>query len=78
MVGLRRLEFGTLEAILACTAAGLGATLLPRGVVEAARQHGAIAIHALPPAEARVETVLIRRRDAYVSSALGRLVSVGL
>ena len=31
---------------------------------------GAIAIHALPPAEARVETVLIRRRDAYVSSAL--------
>ena len=70
VVGLRRLEFGTLEAILACTAAGLGATLLPRGVVEAARQHGAIAIHALPPAEARVETVLIRRRDAYVSSAL--------
>lgn len=70
VVGLRRLEFGTLEAILACTAAGLGATLLPRGVVEAARQHGAIAIHVLPPAEARVETVLIRRRDAYVSSAL--------
>ena len=70
VVGLRRLEFGTLEAILACTAAGLGATLLPRSVVEAARHHGAIAVHALPPAEARAETVLIRRRDAYVSSAL--------
>src|SRR5919206_3008250 len=70
VVGLRRLEFGTLEAILACTAAGLGATLLPHSVVEAARHHGALAVHALPPAEARAETVLIRRRDAYVSSAL--------
>ena len=70
VVGLRRLEFGTIEAILACTAAGLGATLLPRGVVEAACHHGAITIHALPPAEARAETVLVRRRDAYVSSAL--------
>ena len=30
-VGVRVLEFGTLEAILACTGAGLGMTLLPRG-----------------------------------------------
>ena len=75
VVGLRRLEFGTLEAILACTAAGLGATLLPRSVVEAARHHGAIAVHALPPAEARAETVLIRRRDAYVSSALAAFLA---
>ena len=71
VVGLRRLEFGTLEAILACTAVGPGAPRSCRAAWSRRRgTHGAITIHALPPAEARVETVLIRRHDAYVSSAL--------
>lgn len=70
VVGLRRLEFGTIEAIVGSVAAGLGVTLLPRGVVEAARREGRIAVHALPAAEANVETLFVRRRDAYVSSAL--------
>lgn len=66
----RRLEFGTLEAIIGCVAAGLGITLLPRSLVEPARREGRIALHGLPPREAEVETVFIRRRDAMVSSAL--------
>jgi DNA-binding transcriptional LysR family regulator len=70
VVGVRRLEFGTLEAILGCVAAGLGVTLLPQSVVEAARRDGRVAVHELPGAEARVETMFIRRRDALVSSAL--------
>ena len=32
---------------------------------------GRVAVHPLPPAEALVETLFIRRRDAFVSSALG-------
>ncbi len=39
-------------------------------VVESARREGAVAIHTLPPEESRVDTVFVRRRDAYVSSAL--------
>jgi DNA-binding transcriptional LysR family regulator len=70
VVGIRRLEFGTLEAILGCVAAGLGVTLLPRSVVEPARRAGQVAVHAPPPAERRVDTAFIRRRDAPVSSAL--------
>jgi DNA-binding transcriptional LysR family regulator len=70
MVGFRYLEFGTLDAILGCVAAGIGITLLPRSVVEAARRQGRIAVHRLPPDQARADTVLIRRRDAPVSSAL--------
>jgi len=69
-VNLRKLEFGTLDAILGCVAAGLGVTLLPRSVVAAARRHCRVAIHELAPADARVETVFIRRRDAFVGSAL--------
>jgi DNA-binding transcriptional LysR family regulator len=70
VVGLRRLEFGTLDAILGCVAAGIGVTLLPRSVVAQAARDGRVALHALPPADAWVDTVFIHRRDAFVSSAL--------
>ena len=44
--------------------------VLPRAVVEPAWREGRVALHTLPAAEAKVTTVLVRRRDAYVSSAL--------
>ena len=75
VVGLRRLEFGTVEGILGCAAAGLGVTLLPRALVEPARRQGRVALHALPPEEALVETLFIRRRDAYRSSALAAFLA---
>lgn len=67
---VRLLEFGTIEAILGCVAAGIGVTLLPRSLARAAEREGRIAIHDLPRAEARVDTLFVRRRDAFVSSAL--------
>ncbi len=70
IVGLRRLEFGTLEAIFGCVAAGLGVTLLPRNLIGPVWSRGRVALHELPKAEALVETLFIRRRDALVSSAL--------
>jgi DNA-binding transcriptional LysR family regulator len=69
VVGVRVLEFGTLEAILGCVAAGLGITLLPRSIA-GARWRDELAVHGLPPAEARVETLFVRRRGSFVSSAL--------
>jgi DNA-binding transcriptional LysR family regulator len=75
VVGTRLLEFGTLDAILGCVAAGLGVTLLPRSVVAPAWRAGQVAIHPLPPAEARVETLFVRRRDAFVSSALAAFLA---
>ena len=70
LVVTRCLEFGTIEGIIGCVAAGLGISLLPRAIVAAAAQEGRIALHALPPEAALVDTVFIRRRDAFVSSAL--------
>jgi DNA-binding transcriptional LysR family regulator len=70
IVGARLLEFGTLDSILACVGAGIGVTLLPRSVVETAAREGRVRLHGLPKAEAEVDTVFIRRRDAFVSSAL--------
>jgi DNA-binding transcriptional LysR family regulator len=69
-VGYRRLEFGTLEAILGAVAAGLGVTLLPKRLIGPVWRDGRVAVHELPAAEGRVETVFVRRTDARVSSAL--------
>jgi DNA-binding transcriptional LysR family regulator len=66
----RVLEFGTVEALFGCVAANLGVTLLPRAMIGPVWQEGRVAVHALPPADAMVETVFVRRQDAYPSSAL--------
>ena len=70
IVGLRRREFGTLEAILGAVSADLGVTLLPRALIGPAWRGGRITAHRLPSAEARVQTVFVRRRDMLCSSAL--------
>jgi DNA-binding transcriptional LysR family regulator len=70
IVGVRQLEFGTLEAIISCVGAGLGVTLLPRALIGSVWKQGRVAVHALPDSEKWVETVFIRHREAFVSSAL--------
>jgi DNA-binding transcriptional LysR family regulator len=70
-VGVRLLEFGTIEAILGCVAAGLGVTLLPRALIAESRHRAAIAVHALPVREGHVETLFVTRRDSHASSTLG-------
>jgi LysR family transcriptional regulator, cell division regulator len=70
------LEFGSLDAIVACVAAGIGVTLLPRGVVANAAQQDVVAIHTLPAERAQVETVFVRRHDAYVSSAMQAFIDI--
>ncbi len=70
LVGIRQLEFGTLGGIVACVAAGIGITLLPRAVISSELREGRIAAHELSSADERVETVFIQRKDSFVSSAM--------
>jgi LysR family transcriptional regulator, cell division regulator len=70
IVGVRQLEFGTLEAIIGCVSAGVGVTLLPRALLGSVSEHGRVRIHPLPNGEGDVETVFIRHREAFASSAL--------
>jgi LysR family transcriptional regulator, cell division regulator len=69
-VVVRRLDFGTVAGIMGCVSAGVGITLLPKSVAAAAHCAGQVAIHELPADEAQVDTVFIRPRDGFVSSAL--------
>ena len=70
IVGIRCLEFGTLEAIFSCVSAGLGVTLLPKALLGSVWDHRRVGTHTLPNAEKWVDTVFIRHREAYASSAL--------
>jgi LysR family transcriptional regulator, cell division regulator len=76
IVGVRHLEFGTLEAIIACVSAGLGVTLLPTALVGSVWENGRVRVHPLPEAEKWVDTVFIRHREAYASSALRAFLDI--
>jgi DNA-binding transcriptional LysR family regulator len=71
-----QLEMGTLEGIIGCVSAGLGITMMPYSVVKPHAKRGEVAVHRLAPADARVETVFITRRDLVRSPALDEFLSV--
>jgi len=65
------MEFGSLEAVLGCAAAGMGVAVLPRVVAE--ERVPALAIHSLPPDLAMLDTCLIARLDMPMPHLLTRL-----
>ena len=67
---LRRIELGSLDAILSCVAAGLGVTLLPRSVVDSSRERPKLDLRTLPGHKGRVQTLFVCRKGARKSSPL--------
>lgn len=61
---VRVMEFGTLDGILGCVAAGMGCTVLPRVVVERPQYAALVCFEPLPPQIAHAPTSLIWRTDA--------------
>jgi DNA-binding transcriptional LysR family regulator len=70
------LEFGSLETIIGCVAAGVGVTLLPKAVVMPAWREGRVVAHDLPPEQARVDTVFVRRSEIRQTSALAAFLTI--
>jgi DNA-binding transcriptional LysR family regulator len=70
------LEFGSLDAIIGCVAAGVGVTLLPKAVVLPAWRDGRVMAHELPPEQARVDTLFIRRKDTHLTSTLAAFLDI--
>ena len=70
-----RLEFGTLDGLLGCVAAGIGITLLPRAVFERSASRSGLSWHAIPETDRAVTTLFIRRRDTYESRAMAGLLA---
>lgn len=62
------MEFGTLDGLLGCVAAGMGVTLLPRSIVERPQHAGQITALEIP--DGRVETWVLQHKDAVDSAAM--------
>jgi DNA-binding transcriptional LysR family regulator len=62
------MEFGTLDGLLGCVAAGMGVTLLPRAIVERPQHAGQVVALTIP--DGRVETWLIQHKDAVETGAV--------
>lgn len=73
---VRLLEFGTLDGILGCVSAGLGITLLPTSTIKPSRWRNLVRMHKPPANHAKVDTLFIWRRDAFLSSALRRFIDI--
>lgn len=74
-VGVRCMEFGTLDGILGCVEADMGLTLLPAAVVERHASREQVRVHEPPEEEARAETVFVQRVDTPPSPALTRFLT---
>ena len=68
-------EFGSIDGILGCVAAGMGYTVMPLSTVEAHRQRFSIGCHALPPAIAELDTYFITAKTDTWTPALTEFVN---
>ena len=76
LLPLRKMEFGALDAILGCVAAGMGVSLLPRVLVERPQYQGLVRAHSIPRRYARLPTAFIRHREGIETRALSELVAM--
>lgn len=70
----KMMEFGTLETILSSVMVGLGVTFVPKSAVSRLLKKGLIQCHTLPEEYSKINTVFIRRADAYLTSTLEKFI----
>lgn len=75
VVAERIIELASYHAIIGCVASGMGIALVPQSLLEKLNVGETVSIHPLPPALARVTTVLIRRREK-ISGAVAALLRI--
>ncbi|WP_210471328.1 LysR family transcriptional regulator [Sporosarcina sp. 6E9] len=68
------MEFGTLETILSSVTVGLGVTFVPRSAVTHLEEKGLIQCHTLPQKYSKINTIFIRRSNAYLTSTIEKFI----
>ncbi len=63
-------EFGTLEGILGCVAAGLGIAMFPHSVIKKLNYGDKVAIHKIPDRFSTVSTMFIRNKNVEATKAV--------
>lgn len=68
------MEFGTLETILSSVTVGLGVTFVPKSAVTHLEEKGLIQCHTLPKKYSEINTIFIRRSNAYLTSTIEKFI----
>ncbi|MFO1446288.1 LysR family transcriptional regulator [Bacillus sp. Bva_UNVM-123] len=70
------MELGTLDGLLGCVSAGLGASLLPLSVVKKQAKYHQIQYHRIHEKQSLIPTLFLYRKDEYQSKALAHFLNV--
>ncbi len=70
----KTMEFGTLETILSSVMVGLGVTFVPKSTVSRLINKGLIHYYKLPSEYSEINTIFIRRSDAYMTSTIEKFI----
>jgi len=73
---LNKMEFGTLDGIIGCVAAGIGITVLPRSIVERSSHRKALRLHPLGKNYRHVETLFITHKMKVRSGSMEKLIEL--
>ena len=76
ITSLSPMEFGTIDGMIGCVAAGLGMSMLPRSVVDRSARRKEVAIHQLAKSHRYVETQFVTHKAQVRSRALSRLIDI--
>jgi LysR family transcriptional regulator, cell division regulator len=68
------MEFGTLETILSSVTVGLGVTFVPKSAVTHLEEKGLIQCHTIPHKYSEINTIFIRRSNAYLTSTIEKFI----
>ncbi|RST76281.1 LysR family transcriptional regulator [Siminovitchia acidinfaciens] len=74
IIPLKVMEFGTLETILGSVIMGLGITFVPKSTASQLEVRGLVQCHYLPEKYSKINTVFIRRKNAYLTSTLEKFI----
>lgn len=69
-------ELGTLDGILACVAAGMGVTVMPKSVVARPQYEGLLKVFPIEGASNTIDTMLIRHHEAAPNGALDEFLDI--
>lgn len=72
----KTMEFGALDAIIGCVAAGLGISMLPHSVIAKHIQDGTLRLHSIPNPYGKVKTIFVYRKDKYVPASLMKFIDM--
>jgi DNA-binding transcriptional LysR family regulator len=70
LLPFRIMEFGNLEGMLGCVAAGMGITVVPISVIRKFGYDDKVRVHALPDQYNRITTYVVRRSDTIRTKAI--------